>query len=455
LQGDTGVSFSIETPMPAELAGDPDCSHCHGAGFVQRAVPFGHPDFGRAVPCECVLTEEDDERLDRLRRYSNVGSLSRQTFASLVARGRSADPRHQERFERVVEDARRFAAKPEGWLALLGESGTGKTHIAAAIANDLIARGQPVFFAVVPDLLDHLRTAYGPQSEVPYDRLFETVRNAPVLVLDSLGFHASTPWAEEKLFQVINHRYNEQLPTIVTSASPLETMDERIRTRLGDPALTHLHLLEDGPGRAQGLPDALALPLVREMTFATFEYRPVPPDLTFEASESLRKALKAAREYAEDPDGWLVFLGRTGTGKTHLAAAIAHHVASRGGSVRFIVVSDLLDRMRMAMSADGRERADIFEAVRTSPLLVLDDLGMHSATNWAQEKLGQILDYRYMARLATVITVSRELEDLPQAWVSRMSHARVSMICEIDAPDHRGQQASSRRPEPPRRSRSR
>ncbi len=94
-----------------------------------------------------------------------------------------------------------------------GPSGAGKTHVAAAIANRCIERGQPALFVVVPDLLDHLRASYSPNSELGYDALIEQVRNAPVLILDDLGTQSSTAWAQEKLFQVLNHRYNAQLPT--------------------------------------------------------------------------------------------------------------------------------------------------------------------------------------------------------------------------------------------------
>jgi len=70
--------------------------------------------------------------------------------------------------------------------------------------------------------------------------------------------------------------------------------------------------------------------------------------------------------------------------------------------------------------------------------LVLDDLGVHSATPWAQEKLFQILNHRYNAKLPTVVTVGCALDDLPEAWVSRMYDTKVSMIFEIEAPDYRG-----------------
>ena len=118
---------------------------------------------------------------------------------------------------------------------LTGPSGSGKTHLAAAVANRCIERGQTVLFVFVPDLLDHLRGTYAPESSISYDDLSQQVRTAPVLVLDDLGSHSSTPWAQEKLFQVINHRFNALLPTVFTIRGLLERVDEGVRTRLESP----------------------------------------------------------------------------------------------------------------------------------------------------------------------------------------------------------------------------
>ncbi len=452
----TGGSFAADSSVSlAEAdrgAGDPDCPQCAGIGFVRRSVEFGHPDFGRAIACVCVLTEHDDERQSRLERFSNLGSLVRQTFSTLLPRGRSPEPAHQERFSRAVADAQRFAGDPHGFLVFIGESGTGKTHLAAAISNQCIEQGLPVFFAVVPDLLDHLRAAYGPSSEIPYDRLFEVVRTAPLLVLDALGAQFSTPWAEEKLFQVLNYRYNSQLATVFTCSMALDELDERIRTRITDPTVSRIHVLEDGPGRQRGMPDPLMLPLLRGMTFATFNHKPAPPQISEKVARNLQNIYMTARNFAEHPEGWLVLLGETGSGKTHLAAAIAHQVTEQRQQAHFVVVPDLLEHLRNAMHADESGRRDAIDEVRTAPLLVLDDLGVHSATPWAQEKLFQILNYRYNAKLATVITMSCSLDDLPQSWVSRMYDDKVSMILEIQAPDYRGLQRG-RKPDAVRRAR--
>jgi DNA replication protein DnaC len=75
---------------------------------------------------------------------------------------------------------------------------------------------------VVPDLLDHLRAAFSPNSQTSYDKRFDEVRRSPLLVLDDLGTESATPWVEEKLYQLFNHRYNGRLPTIITMAKDID-----------------------------------------------------------------------------------------------------------------------------------------------------------------------------------------------------------------------------------------
>jgi DNA replication protein DnaC len=250
----------------------------------------------------------------------------------------------------------------------------------------------------------------------------------------------------------VNHRYSHRLPTVFTTNMGLEEIEERLRTRLCDANIARVFLLEDTPSGRTGALGGLTLPIIREMTFETFDLGGIR--LSPEAAESLRNAFRAARNYAESPEGWMVLLGRTGSGKTHLAAAIGHHLESKGMAVEFCVVPDLLDSLRSA-SREGAQTGhleDLLEAVRTASCLILDDLGVHSATPWAQEKLFQILNYRYNAKLPTVITVGCSLDDLPEAWVSRMYDTKVSMIFEIEAPDYRGR---PRRQPPPDQPRSR
>ena len=80
------------------------CPKCRGGGFVRRAVPMGHPDFGKAVPCDCLQSESPDDRQSRLERYSSLGPLTRLTFANLMPQGRSTNPRDRDLFRSLVTE---------------------------------------------------------------------------------------------------------------------------------------------------------------------------------------------------------------------------------------------------------------------------------------------------------------------------------------------------------------
>jgi DNA replication protein DnaC len=101
----------------------------------------------------------------------------------------------------------------------------------------------------VPDLLDHLRATFSPTSSVSYDRRFEDVRTSALLVLDDLGTQATTPWVREKLYQLFNHRYNAALPTVITTADPLDDIDPRLRSRMLDARLCTIYGVTAPPFR--------------------------------------------------------------------------------------------------------------------------------------------------------------------------------------------------------------
>lgn len=406
---------------------------------MRRPVPLGHPDFGKAFPCRCVLQEGREQRLQRLQRYSNLGTLTRCTFASLMPQGRSADPQNQERFAGAVAAAQEFAENPQGWLLLCGPSGCGKTHLAAAIANRCIEAGQPALFMVVPDLLDHLRATYRPESEVSYDELFEQVRNAPLLILDDLGGYSATPWAREKFFQLVNHRFSARLPTVFTTALAPEELEERLATRLTNSSLARVLVLEEKGSALYQEIGGMARERLATMTFDNFDTRGMSVEP--QVRRNLEDAVKAARGFAQRPEGWLVLLGETGCGKTHLAAAIANYCLEQGQPTLFAVVPDLLDHLRSTFNPESPATySQVFERVRSAPLLILDDLGAYRSTPWAHEKLYQIVNYRYLSRLPTVITSDLELEkmeEMEHRLASRLADPKLSLVFKIDAPDYR------------------
>jgi DNA replication protein DnaC len=168
-------------------------------------------------------------------QISSLGQLSKRTFATFESRqNEGLDQEDLDKVEKAFLTAREYAENPRGWLVILGPDGCGKTHLAAAIGNFRSELGIAPVLVSAPDLLDHLRSTFSPTSSTTLDQKFEMVRNAPLLILDDLGTQSSSPWAREKLYQLFNHRYNNELPTVITTADPLDDIDPRLRSRMLD-----------------------------------------------------------------------------------------------------------------------------------------------------------------------------------------------------------------------------
>lgn len=423
---------------------------CKGAGFVYPLLASGRHDFSRIVPCRCIQEELGKEKLAQLQQYSNLGVLSRLTFDNLLSGGRYGNAASQQYFTKAYEAANAFADNPQGWLILVGPNGCGKTHLACAIANRCLSMGQTVFYVGVADLLDHLRSTFSPNSDIAYDDLFERVKTISLLVLDGLTMTGATTWARGKLEQLIDYRFNAQLPTVITTDVPIDEFEERLRGHLTDSELCQIYVIQSSsPSYLEDI-GGLELDLLRKMTFENFDYKRL--NLPSEQRQNLEQAFRIASDFAQSSQGWLVFHGVNGCGKTHLAAAIANHLQQAGKSVLFIVVSDLLDYLRSAFGPESRISYDkLFEKVKKTPVLILDDFGEQSATPWAQEKLYQLINYRYNARLATVITTCLSLEEIENRISSRMVDPSLSLVFNIMAPDYRGDISVARETKPQHR----
>jgi len=443
-RADTDTSSKDNVPLPSTEEGAGEiCPVCKGAGFVHPALDSGQVDFSRVVPCRCSKGELRKKKTEYLEKYSNLGSLSQLNFNNLSAKGRAANAISQEHFSQIYQAAKDFADNPQGWLLFSGPSGSGKTHLACAIANHRISLGEPVFYIGAADLLDHLRSAFSPTSDTTYDELFEQVKNVPLLVLDDLALGSATAWAKEKLEQLLQHRFNTRLATVITTDVPLEKMDERLRGHLADNEFCQVWTIEQkSPSEYQS---GLESPLLRNMTFDNFEHKRL--DLPPELRENLRTAFDRAEEFARSPEDWLIFHGLNGCGKTHLAAAIGNYQKVQGKPVLFVVVPELLDHLRSTFSPDSKISYDeFFEKLKETPLLILDDFGEQSATPWAQEKLYQLINYRYNARLPMVVTTCLSLDEIETRISSRMVDPSISWVFNIRAPDYRGNVKHTRQP---------
>jgi DNA replication protein DnaC len=133
----------------------------------------------------------------------------------------------------ALEDAQLYAEEPCGWLYLCGPCGAGKSHLAAAIANQLAMSGRGVTYASVPDLLRFVRRGFGDGAA---DERLDALIQTHVLVLDDLGAEYLTAWAAEQLFILLNARYLTDRATVLTSNDRLEALPVRIQSRTREQA---------------------------------------------------------------------------------------------------------------------------------------------------------------------------------------------------------------------------
>ena len=202
---------------------------------IVKHIKISAPDYRRMARSQSLDMRFSDLQLYMNKRFDTFSakSLIREEARSL---------------DRVLFAARSWAANPKDWLCILGDFGSGKTHLAASIANDLHERGKDVMFTTVPDLLDYLRLAFDPRSNSRFDKRFHDILNIPILILDDLSMASATPWSKEKLFQIIDYRYLSRSPTVITTADTMQSMEKqvpRLATRLMDWRICEIFALEN------------------------------------------------------------------------------------------------------------------------------------------------------------------------------------------------------------------
>lgn len=226
---------------------------CGGDGHYLLAVKVGHPLFGKLQRCECwnlgrpltsadlppkaialaapprqtMQTRDDVQERRTMKLIDELGSLKHCTFETFLFEREDLKPvefdgktysieQQREALSVALDAASSFAHAEEiaGGMIFLGPTGSGKSHLAAAIANVAVARGLNASYATVPALIDHVRDGF--QDHSASDRRSELER-VDLLVLDDLDPMDELSKDERLMFQVVNARHLANLPTIVTT----------------------------------------------------------------------------------------------------------------------------------------------------------------------------------------------------------------------------------------------
>ena len=160
--------------------------------------------------------QEMKEKIEKLLSDSGIKERFKQrTFETFIATTEQ-EKRAKAVAQRYAENFLTTVAQKGSCLRFEGTKGTGKTHLAAAIALDLINRGVPVIFKSVGDLFLDIRNTFN-RGEKTEEEILDVYKKVDLLVIDDIDKAKYTEWSVSVLYQIINDRYENMKPTVVTA----------------------------------------------------------------------------------------------------------------------------------------------------------------------------------------------------------------------------------------------
>ena len=191
--------------------------------------------------CNCEEANKIWKKYDELSENEKIKEFNLKQIAKLFQNNNLGKRQLNSTFEnykitnknkKACEDAKKYVNKlingeTDKGLFITGTYGVGKTYLASCIANEVIKNKITVVFGTLIQLLDYIKDTYkdSDMSDKEYLNLYSSV---DLLIIDDLGKEKPTEWVLEKLFLIVNNRYNNYLPIVITTNYNRNQLRERL-----------------------------------------------------------------------------------------------------------------------------------------------------------------------------------------------------------------------------------
>lgn len=229
-----------EVSPPSSAAPPQECETCGGTGVVRYEVPVGHEKFGKLFPCpnpECASRQQaESKRREKMLTRSGLPAMyAKLTFDTWMAlpailrqrkelaagaawmfSQKRSDGFSLQDAANVTGMAGSFSHESRSWLVLQGNLGVGKTGLAAAALNQMLAQGRPGLYYRLGELFADIQGRYKAEKGVSADSVLDRIKSSPVLVLDEMNVPAASDDKKRIIEELIRYRHGNGLPTLIT-----------------------------------------------------------------------------------------------------------------------------------------------------------------------------------------------------------------------------------------------
>lgn len=238
------LAKTIEKNLKSGLDYDEPIKTCEKCGdLIQKDIVILNVLRRVPIVCSCRKKELEqkaieDENKEKQIRLNSIfkNSLMDEKFKQCTFENWNHDIGSEKIFNICSKYADNFKIAKDNNLGLLihGEPGNGKTHAVSCIANYLLEKGVPVVCVSISKMLERIKETYNSYGKEGEETVLRSFSNADLLIIDDLGTEQISEWSQAKIYNIIDARYRNELPIIVTTNIKVSDLEEMYHKRTYD-----------------------------------------------------------------------------------------------------------------------------------------------------------------------------------------------------------------------------